>query len=211
MKIRAAHPCAVLLLVAAAVLPAAALKYPLSAKEILEAYSLGRKKDSNMSRFLIAYTERYPAPESGPHVAMIRLETPYVQIVNRASKDPNFDVQRAQDEFLGKPQAVRVIVRIELTRTYSRLLFSKPEEFHWRPPDFWRDFKIKLIQNQEIAPQTVRGQPEYEGAPIPESMSGAMVTAEFDAATIQSEPGKVEVLTPDGQHVEAKFDFKRLK
>jgi len=211
MKTRAAHPCAVLLLVAAIVLPAAALKYPLSAKEILEAYSLGRKKDENMSRFLVPYTERYPAPESGPHVAMIRLETPYVQIVDRASKDPKFDVQRAQDEFLGKPQVVRVIVRIEFTRTYSRLLFSKPDEFVWRRPDFWRDFKIRLLQNQEIAPQKVRGEPEYEGAPIPKSMTGAVVTVEFDAVKIQSEPGKVEVLTPDGQHIEAKFNFKKLK
>src|SRR6266478_4875697 len=129
MKRGATHSCGILFLVAAVVLPVAAWKYPFSAKDILDAYSLGHRKDTNTARFLAGYIRYFQRPDSGPHVATIRLETPYFRIVKRASEYPNYDAQQAQSEFFGKFQVVRIIVRIALTPTYSRLLPSPPDEF----------------------------------------------------------------------------------
>lgn len=195
--------------------PLVACEWPLTAASIHEAYLLGRRKDVKAALFLKRYVQELPAPKVGPHIAVVRLETPYARVVQRAGESPNYDAQDAEKEFLGKPAMVRFTVRIDFTRGYSHLLPSAdPETAQERPTDFWRDFQIRVLQGStEIVPNKVSGTPLYssdttEGkAPL----DGAMVGLEFEAGTVQCVTTTVEVVTPDGQHIEAPFDLAKLR
>lgn len=195
--------------------PLVACEWPLTAASIHEAYLFGRRKDVKTALFLKRYAQEFSAPKRGPHIAVVRLATPYSEVVQRAGESPNYDVQDAEKEFLGKPVIVRFTVRIDFTRSYSHLLSSAdPKEGQERPTDFWRDFEIRVLQGStEITPSKVSGTPLYSSdttdgkAPL----DGAMVALELDAGKIQCVPTTVDVRTPDGQHIEAPFDLAKLR
>lgn len=199
----------------AAAAPVLACEWPLTAASIHEAYLFGRRKDVKAALFLKRYVQEFPAPKVGPHIAVIRLETPYARVVQRAGESPNYDEQDAEKEFLGKPAVVRVTVRIDFTRSYSHLLPSAdPKAAQERPPDFWRDFEIRVLQGStEITPSKVSGTPLYsidtgEGkAPL----DGAMVALEFEAEKFGCVATTVNVVAPDSQHTEAVFELPKLK
>lgn len=195
--------------------PLVACEWPLTAASLHEAYLLGRRKDVKTALFLKRYVQEFPAPKVGPHIAVVRLETPYAQVVQRAGESPGYDAQDAEKEFLGKPAIVRFTVRIDFTRSYSHLLPSAdPKAAQERPPDFWRDFEMRALQgSREITPSKVSGTPLYSSdttdgkAPL----DGAMVGLEFEAGKIQCVVTTVDVVTPDGQHIEAPFDLAKLR
>jgi hypothetical protein len=196
-------------------IPLLACEMPLTSASIREAAALGRRKDVKTALFLKRYTQEFPAPKAGPHIAVIRLQTPYVQVVERAGESPNYDAQDAEKEFLGKPGILRFTVRIDFTRSYShRLPARDPSTAQERPPDFWRDFQIRVLHGSaELPPAKLAGTPLYSGdttegqAPL----DGAIVTLEFEAGKFQCVPTTVDVMTPDGQHIEAPFDLMKLR
>ena len=92
-----------------------AYDYPLSSEAIREAYFIGNRRDTGTTDFIAQYTHHFPVPDSGPHVAMIQLETPYAQIVERAEQAVNYHASDAVQEFLGKPAEFRLRVQIYFT------------------------------------------------------------------------------------------------
>ncbi len=202
-----------IVLVAAQVAPA--YEHPLETHSIRDAYFLGNRKDEKAAKFLGQYVKRLPVPKKGPHVAEIELLTPYAQVVLRAFRAPgSYSAQQAEQDYAAQPDVIRVRVRINLTPTYPGYIAG--QGVRERPPEFWRDFTVNLTQGKTtIAPKKASGQPIYESAfrappPLAGALQGAEVRLEFDTAQIASEPVRIEVLTPDGQSVEAEFDLKDL-
>jgi len=197
-----------------AALPVRAFDYPLSSEAIREAYFLGKADPQKRVEFLAPYTQTPPMPETGPHVASISFETPFVVIVERMAKAPNATTGDAEQEFLGKPGMLRMRVEIDLTTSYSWILSASSSGTRLRSGDFWKDFTIRLTQDgKEIAARSVHGVPLYTFASSDTSsqLRGAAVTLTYNAARISSEPADVHVLTPDGQDVTATFDLGRLR
>jgi hypothetical protein len=191
--------------------PATAYEYPLSSTAIRDAYFLGKASTNKRAESLAKYTVYLPMPKSGPYVAVVVFETPYVIVTERTARAlSGYFAQDAEEEFLGKPGVCRVRIRIYLTSSYSWQLASPPGEVRFRPDDFWREFSIRLVQDgQEITAKASRGSPLYSldlGV-----LTGAEVDLEYDAAKIQSAPATVEVDTPDGQHVQTTFDLTKLR
>lgn len=197
--------------------PLAAYEQPLRDYSIREAYFLGRRKDEKTAHFLAQYVKKFPVPKQGPHVAEIELRTPYQQVVLRARNAPDgYSSQQANQEH--RKQGDRVVVRvlIYLTPTYPAHTPITPiqiEPVLIRPEDFWRDFDIRVFQDEEIVPRNVRGQPIYTYAEFGVSgLVGAEVKLEFEANDLTpSEPARVEIVTPDGQRIRARFDLEKLR
>ncbi len=193
--------------------PAGAYDQPLSSTMIREAYFLGSGNDEKTSDFLVKYAQRLPTPKKGAHIAEIEIQTPYAQVVERARKAlPGYSAQQAEQEFANKPGLFYVRVWILLTPSYSNLLPSQPGGIHPRPVDFWRQFAVRLFQEREIPPQSIRGWPLYTSGTDPgSSLAGAEVELEYDTSEIESVPVQIEVRAPDGQRIEATFDLAKLR
>lgn len=56
--------------------PALAFDDPLTSTSIRAAYMLGNRKDFKTAEFFARYKHFLPAPETGPHVAAISVDTP---------------------------------------------------------------------------------------------------------------------------------------
>jgi hypothetical protein len=191
-------------------LPALAYDYPLSSEAVREAYLLGKGDAAKRDELFAKYTQYPPMPKTGAYVEIIQLETPFAVVVEHSAKSINYHAPDAAEEFEGKPGVFRVHVEIDLTDSYGALFSSTDGVAHLRSPDFWRDFKIRLIQGKEIHARTVNGYPIYlrgDGAVL----SGAKVDLEYDAAKIKSDDATVEVLMPDAQEVKASFDLGALR
>ena len=140
--------------------------HPLSPQAIREAYFLGRRNDEKTGRFLAQYVKRPPLPKSGPHVAVIEVRTPYQQVVQRARQATNgYSAQQAAQDSRAQADLILVRVQIHLTPTYSAQLAGSSRVkggVRLRPDDFWRDFTIRLAQEQLITPEWISGRPIYD-------------------------------------------------
>jgi hypothetical protein len=199
-------------------LPALAYQYPLSTTDIRDAYFIGARNDEVTASFFADYSKHLPAPQSGPDVDQITIDTPYTQIVQRSMGAVNYNSVEAVEEFDGKPMTFRVFVRFYFTDTYTPAPLPHADGISLTPlayPDFWNDFKVRLIQDKEILPKSVRGAPIYpmltdvDGPPPPPI--GGTIEVEYDPAKIDTADATVEVLTPDGQDVQVPFALGRLK
>lgn len=205
--------CAAVFFAFALVPPAAAYDHPLTSGAIRDAYFLGQRKDTSTADFLSHYVRRFRRPKTGPHVAEIELTTPFAQVVRQARTMVGYSAQDAEQQYLSKPEVIRVRVRIDLTPTYPAYYSdpSRGQELQFRGRDFWRDFTIRLVQEgEEIAPESVSGEPLY----LPGHASafvGAEVKLEFSAEQVASEQARVEVVTPDGRQIVARFDLTQLR
>lgn len=192
---------------------ALALNSPLSSTAIREAYFLGNRNDEQTGEFLAEYVRRLPQPKSGGYVQEIGVETPFAQIVGETRGKLNYFAPDAVEEFQDKRLPFLVHVQIALTDTYSPIPpTSAPQYYQW-VPDFWNDFKVYLIQDDEDIPaEQSRGGPiySYGSGEIP-MVTGAMIELLYNPEKIDSEPTKVVVITPDGQTVEATFDLAKLR
>lgn len=211
MKTRFHRAILSFLIAVAIVLPALAYDYPLSSEAVREAYLLGKGDAAKRDEFFAKYTQHPPLPKTGPHVEMVQLETPFAVVVEHSSKTINYHAPDAAEEFEGKPGVFRVHVEIDLTDSYGAQLPSETSEIRFRPDDFWRDFKIRLIQGKEIHARGVHGTPLYSSDATISGLIGARVDLEYDAAKIKSDDATVEVITPDGQDVKADFDLGTLR
>jgi len=198
------------LIALAIVLPALAYDYPLSSEAVREAYLRGKGDSAKRDEFFAKYTQHLPFPKTGPHVEMVQLETPFAVVVEHSAKTINYHAPDAAEEFEGKPGVFRVHVEIDLTDSYAALLSSTDGVANLRSPDFWHDFKIRLIQGREIHARTFNGFPLYSYGDA-SVLTGAEVDLEYDAAKIKSDDATVEVIAPDGQDVKADFDLGTLR
>jgi len=202
------------LVMAAIALPIFAYEYPLSSTSIRAAYMLGNRNDEITTEFLARYKHSLPMPKTGPHVAVISVETPYSQIVELGQTDMNKDIQGTEKEFAGKEFPFIVRVGVDLTDTY-------PGPPPWNPtapgvpmPDFQRDFQIQLVQGKkEISAQSTQVYLLYSDAVSNiYQISGAIIELRYDSEKIDSyDDATVKVHTPDDQDVETTFDLGHLR
>ena len=200
-------------------LPALAYQYPLSSIDIRDAFFIGNRNDDLTAALFAKYSRTLPAPETGAHVARIELDTPYLQIARRAKGALNYDSLDAVQEFQDKPMVFRVHVEFYFTATYMPLPVTHTEGIPLETPsypDFWNDFKVRLIQDKEVRPKSTGGAAIFpmwgaDGYGPPPSPIGGRIDVDFDPAKIDTADATVEVLTPDGQDVVVPFDLSRLQ
>jgi hypothetical protein len=200
-----------------------AFEIPLTDIAVREAYFLGQRNDQKTTDFLKLYTRSLPLPDKGPYVSEIHLLTPYAQVVTNSSQhSTGYSAQQAAADYHGRGDTFLLQVRIEFTATYTyddavRTADDIAGELnrHLYPEDFWRAFRFTLSQDDQVfEPSDVRADPIY-GSSSPgdasSTLRGTIVWLEFDADRFEAQPAQVEVVTPAGQHVTAKFDLAKLR
>jgi hypothetical protein len=196
-------------------LVADAREHPLTENSIGEAYSLARRNNKTMDKFLAQYFKRLPQPQNGPYISDIEIQTPYVQVVWRVRDNPMVYSKRQAEKDYGYPfDEFLVRVRITFTPTYPAYFTDASHKGRYiqRPGDFWREFKIHVLQENEIATKDASFTPTFTYADEgPGIWTGGDVTLKFDGSQLNSDPMRVEVLTPDGQTVKVKFNLITLR
>lgn len=104
-------------------------------------------------------------------------------------------------------------VELDFTPTYLNPTVSSHSGLGvFLVPDFWKAFKIKLIQDHEIPSRAVLAGPVYSYYTADVTgIVGAEIEADYNPEEIDSRPVDVEVITPDGKDVKATFDLSTLK
>lgn len=203
---------AVFVVIVAIALPVfAAFSSPLSTTAIRDAYFIGNRRDNQTKDFLAQYVHEYAQPDSGSYVSRIGIETPFTQVVHHSELALNYHAPDAVEEFETKPLNFIVYAEVCFTSDYPSETGDAPEIAQWIP-DFWNEYKVRLIQGKEITPLSVRGGPIYaygwEYVPL---VTGAHIQLTYDAAKIEADPIVIQVVAPDGQTVETKFDLAELR
>ena len=193
----------------------------LSSQAIREAYFLGQPHDERTVAFLSQYVQPLPLPKSGPHVSEVEILTPYAQAVQHSMRrTTGYSAQQAEEDYRKQGDTLRVRVQIRFTPTYalhaavsSSRRATGNSEIQLRAEDFWRHFTFRLTQQQDgeerlLEPFDVWSEPIYLRG---WALDGAYVWLLFDATKVTSDPVKVGVRTPDGQHILAVFDLAKLR
>lgn len=199
--------------VGSAALRAFALSYPLSSTSIRDAYFIGQRNDEQTGDFLGQYVHSLPMPDTGPCVQDIGIETPFSEIVQHTQTELNFYAPDAVQEFQHKRLTFRVFVDIALTDTYQPIGPTEaPTDWQW-VPDFWNDFKVKLVQDgKDIPAEQVRGGPVYGlGYKDIPMVTGAHIEVLYNPAKIDSASTRIVVLAPTGQAFETTFNLAELR
>ena len=201
-----------------------AYEVPLASRSVRDAYFLGQRNNESTDAFLEKYTRRFPIPPRGPHIAEVRLLTPYAQAVEISRhKTLGYSAQQAEAEYKTRGDSLLVRVRIDFTPTYNDVMSVKPTKYDGsqpniapRPYDFWKDFRFLLTQNGEpLQYRNIAGEPQFCSACLswlfPGVLAGAYVNLDYEARNVPSQRTQVEIFTPDGQHVVASFDLAALR
>ena len=195
--------------------PASAYEHPLSSDAVRDAYFIGKANASKREAFLAKYTQHFARPKDGPYISLIRVITPFAFVMERTARSVlGFYAPDAVQQFYGKPIAVRVRVRINLTPSYGWQVHSRNGGVRLRSPNFWRKFSVQLIHgNRVLPPAARRGQPDYSFATGGSSsvLTGADIEMEYDPAEVRSAPATVVVQEPDGRKIEATFNLANLR
>jgi hypothetical protein len=131
---------------------------------------------------------------------------------NVSQQVSNYFSPDALQDFLDKPVVFRVRTQITVADLYS----PQSGSFGVVRAAPWSDYTVQLLQDQdtqkdkEVRSRSGRGWALYSGDDYPRFV-GWEIENEYDPTKIKSEPVKVEVLTPDGQQVEATFDLSTLR
>ena len=179
-------------------LPAGAYDYPLTSSAIRDAYFLGTRQGGLLPEFLNQYSLPVRELREGSCTSAIRLETPFLQIVQYIGGVPNYSSQDAVKDFYEKPMKFRIFLNI----CYMR---GAP------PPN---SIKIKVLQNKKVIlpdldTRSAYAEPIDENAALPPN--GEKVQLEFDAAKLDSSTLTVRIDTPDDQHASIDFDLQTLR
>jgi hypothetical protein len=179
-------------------LPGFAYDYPLTPSAIRDAYFLGTRQAASSPDFLKQYSRRIAELHQGTCTSEVRIETPFLQIVEYVGSMPNYSSQNAVKEFYDHPMPLRIFLNI----CYMR---EAP------PPN---SIKTKFIQNKkEILPVTdlrsAYAEPLNEYGNLPPN--GERAKLEFDAKKLDSSTLTILIDTPDGQHTETEFDLQSLR
>jgi hypothetical protein len=212
------HPAGIalaFLLIFCVALPAGAYVYPLSTTAIREAYMTAQHSNQASADFLAPYTHTFPIPETGPQIASIGLVTPFMQVV-AGSGGINYHSVDAERDFLGKPLDVIVRVQINFTPTFPKASdYDGPSAFPWHVPivdDVWHTFKITLSQDKEIESKSRHDFLMYNyESPYLDGLSGFIMEQHYNPADVDSDWVTIGVDSPDGQHIETRFDLLRLR
>jgi hypothetical protein len=201
--------------------PSTAFDSPLSDTAIREAYFLGQHHDEFFADFIQKYVVALPLPNSGPQIASVSLLTPYaVAAVYSNQQSGSYSAQQAQLDHDKQPEFVRVVVQIWLTESYGPYIVGptgsrsdSPKGFTPRSPDFWREFRVRVIQkDQVLVPLNATGEPSFNCREDSSCLlSGATLTFDYPAAAFSQDTATVLVTPPEGDPVSVDFDLPSLR
>lgn len=186
-----------------------AFVFPLQEIDVRDAYFLGRTTDSEkLIHFFDGYTCHFRIPEKGPDVDEIQFHTPYELVVEKAwDRWTSYTEQDAQQDYSARPDRVLVSIRIYRTLTYPSLSIHPASSLG--PSEVsWAGFHFRVVQGHTIQARNFSTNLLHHRST---GLGGAELILEFRASEFVPGTATVEVTTPDGQHVEAKFDLSKLK
>jgi hypothetical protein len=183
-----------------------AFESSLTADAIRNAYFIATSSLSKRADFFDAYVHHLPAPDVGPNISSVQIETPFANVVQQISDHSlNMRAPDAVATFYDKPVAFRVRVIVDFTPTYPA-----PATTAMQLGDFWNDFEIHLNQGSEVDPIGVHGTPILSDLTM-SGYIGAVVVADYNPQEIQSGPVTVVVTGPNGARAETSFDLGDLR
>jgi hypothetical protein len=210
----------VLTVVLAWPLPSSAFDTPLSDTAVREAYFLGQRHDDSLGKLLDKYVLYLRPPKTGPYIESVSFFTPYVLTALYSSQQVSiYSAQQAQLDHLKNPEVVRVTVQIFLTESYSAYsaVATGPDSHSTkgvfvRPSDFWRDFRVRTFQKNELViPTNANGQPIFRCEDNGCILSGATLTFEYPAAAFTESSATIQIDPPEGDPVVVDFDLTAFR
>ncbi|HTA57312.1 MAG TPA: hypothetical protein VK805_04115 [Candidatus Baltobacteraceae bacterium] len=193
---------------------------PLSDTAVREAYFLGQHHDEVFADLLRKYAIALPEPKSGPYIASVSFYTPYALTALNSNQHPlSYSAQQAQLDHLKQPEIVRVVVQICFTASYGQFIVhpvgfrsNSPKGFEVRPYDFWRQFRVRVFQNDRfIVPRNAYGEPSLRCGDDGCDVTGATLTFEYPADAFTENSATVETDPPEGDPVVVDFDLTSFR
>jgi hypothetical protein len=193
---------------------------PLSDTAVREAYFLGQRHDDSLPKLLDKYILHLQPPKTGPYIESVSFFTPYILTALNSSQQLSiYSAQQAQLDHLKNPEVVRVTVQIFLTESYSAYSAivggsdsHLPKRVFVRPPDFWRDFRLRIFQkDQMVIPTTANGHPLFQCNDDGCILSGATLNFEYPAATFTETSATIQIDPPEGDPVVVDFDLTAFR
>ncbi len=200
--------------------PAFALDTPLRDTAVREAYFLGQHRDNALAEFLAKYSFSLPSPAAGPYIQSVTFFTPFaLTAVNSSQHVGIYSAQQAQLDHDKAPEIVRIVVQVFLTDSYGPYLVrpiressSSPKGIELRPSSFWRDFRLRVLQKEELViPAGASGQPTFRCNESGCILTGATLTFEYPASAFTEATATVLVTPPEGDPVSIDFDLSSLR
>jgi hypothetical protein len=213
-------PSCALALVLACPLPSCAFDTPLSDTAVREAYFLGQRHDDSLPKLLEKYVLHLPAPKTGPYIESVSFFTPYILTALNSSQQVSiYSAQQAQLDHLKNPEVVRVTVQIFLTESYSAYNAivtggdsHLPKGVFVRPSDFWRDFRLRIFQKDELViPVAANGHPLFQCNDRGCILAGSTLTFEYPAASFTETSVTIQIDPPEGDPVVVDFDLTAFR
>lgn len=193
---------------------------PLSDTAVREAYFLGQRRDGSLGKLLDKYVLYLQPPKTGPYVQSVSFLTPYILTAIHSSEQVSiYSAQQAQLDHRKNPEVVRVTVQIFLTDSYGPLIAhptgSDPHSvkgFIPRSPDFWRDFRLRVFQKDEmVIPTSAKGDPAYRCDDTSCVLSGATLTFEYPASAFTDTSATIQIDPPEGDPAVVDFDLTSFR
>lgn len=196
MKNRVQFALPVLFLALAALPALAAYEYPLSSNAIREAYFLGTGPTRGDADFLAQYSHTIAKLTAGSYTSVVKIETPYSQVAERAAETLNYSADDAVKQFHGKA--------IDFRMTLDVCVKSGAE----------KPIEVKVLQHgKEIVSRSAHHSPYFAPQEADTSLPriGEHIQLVFDASRIDASPLVIEIDAGNGQHAETTFDLTTLK
>jgi len=179
-------------------LPIFAYDYPLTSNAIRDAYFLGSRQGGTAPHLLKQYSRRIGELHQGNCTSEIRIETPFLQIVEYVGSAANYTSQDAVKEFYGRPMQLHIFLDL----CYMR---EAP------PPN---SVKLKFIQNKkEVFPdsdvRTAYAERFSETSFL--LPNGEKAELKFAATRLDASTLTILIDTADGQHTQTDFDLQSVR
>jgi hypothetical protein len=193
---------------------------PLSDTAVREAYFLGQRRDGSLAKLLDKYVLYLQPPKTGPYIQSVSFLTPYILTAIFSSEQVSiYSAQQAQLDHLRNPEVVRVTVQVSLTDSYAAYSAGpsgtdsqSSKRVFVRPSDFWRDFRLRMFQKDEmVIPTNASGQPLYWCTDAGCTLSGATLTFEYPASAFTDTPATIQIDPPEGDPVVVDFDLTSFR
>jgi hypothetical protein len=193
---------------------------PLSDTAVREAYFLGQRHDDSLGKLLDKYILYLQPPKTGPYIQSVSFLTPYVLTALNSSQHVNiYSAQQARLDHLKNPEVVRITAQISLTDSYGPYISTptgpeshSPKGIIMRPSDFWRDFRLRVFQKDELViPTHADGKPIFRCEENGCILSGATLTFEYPAAAFTDSSATIQIDPPEGDPVVVDFDLTSFR
>jgi hypothetical protein len=198
-------------------LPVSAFDYPLSDTAIRSAFMTGSNGSDDARDLFADYRHEFSAPNSGPYVQSISIETPYKQVATAgATRAIDYHAQEAEQDFAGQALPLLVRVQVKFTSDYptypertKRAAVSTMQPV----PNYAHDFNIRVTQGG--MPIRPIGKRLYvsrsDRAHNVYGIEGILIEKEYNAARFDASEVMVEVVAPGDQDIQTTFDLGSLR